>query len=183
VVVIAVLATVMTTSALTRGTSTASAAVAPTKVEVVGSNGSTLKVAGGVLSSETTEPGTRVQFQAFIRGGSPAVNVALLSGIAASAKVTLSDVAISCPSCTVAGVPAVTVDIYNAQAPNCASASPFSNTVITGETLSPGELNDEFTFPTGRIAPIWIHPTSPWCLGISVFGSEYAFVAVDGYVS
>ena len=165
----------------------AAATSGPTKVVLTDSSGSPLRTASGSLGAVDLAPGhpLHLQLGKVVQANVPPVRFGIVANIRPTQKVSISDITVTCGSCASgANQPGqVGVVVFDANAANCDSVPATGVHVIALLVASDTQQTTEFTYPTGRVAPIDILPTGLWCIGVSIAAVQTpkdVYVSLDG---
>jgi len=162
-------------------TGTAKIAPKPKTVEIVGPDGTPLKVVNGNLAIVPGRPAGPLHFLASANlnaGGSMIFNVA--TGVPAASTISISSVTLTCLTCSAANNANVNLELLGFSAPDCSSGHTDPVVFLDANASEPSV---DYTFPTPRATPTTFTPTGPWCLQATLSvpsGTANAAFTVDG---
>jgi hypothetical protein len=159
-----------------QGGSNASASLGPTKVEVVTSTGTAVKIVNGGLASVGLPPGPAAQTQMYVSDGPVALNsLNVLNSLPQHKSLLLSSITLTCISCTPDSdsIHSLTATLYDGAATHCGGVVAGGSNTIAVLVASQNQPTVEFTFPSARRVPIDFSASSPWCIGVALASSDF----------
>jgi hypothetical protein len=174
--------------AIFQATTPASGVITPSKVQLVNSSGTPLKIVNGGLTQVNQIPGSPLHLQKAIQTVPTGPSgMALTAKIASTKSFDITSFTLTCVSCNdAAGASPMIRAILWSGTGDCSFSGQLGPSNLVLEVVaSQSQPSVDFTFPTPRVAPV-VSTGSPSCLGLqidSASGVEKGFVTLDGWVS